>query len=562
MKQEATSQPLIPPTRNSRKLSLVWVVPIVAVLLGGWLVFRHIQSRGPLITVHFKTAEGIEAGKTELRSRSVRVGLVESVSLADDLKGVVVQIRIDPGSEDLVRADSRFWVVRARVSGANIIGLGTIMSGAYVELEPGTAANEGHDFAGLEEPPVTPNGVPGLRLDLFASDSVQARVGSPVYFEGNQVGKIERRRFNPETKDVELRAFISERYEELVTDGVVFWSDSGVEVTVGADGFKLDLPSLEALVVGGITFGTIEGLDVGEPVNDEFQFMLFASEAKAREKVFVSGGDFLLLFDQSVRGLSIGAKVEFRGLPVGRVADIAFEVEGGDMSRRIPVRIELNKSLADKNLPRSLRGSDPERIALAVSEGLRGSLRPSNLLTGQLFVDLDFYKDAEPVVVEEAGGFTVLPTTESGLGRLEEQVAALLAKLEQLPLAESMAKLDEAVEQGARTLAAAETAFNSSEGALAEARDALNAVRGLLESPEVARLPEELRETLVALRGSLQGVGPESSVYGDLRRTMDELRGAARSIERVATTIEEKPNSLVFGKGLKRETIPRAIPTR
>jgi paraquat-inducible protein B len=218
--------------------------------------------------------------------------------------------------------------------------------------------------------------------------------------------------------------------------------------------------------------------------------------------------------------------------------------------------------MIEKQFSPSMRDEGGEGMARAIGEGLRGSLRPANLLTGQLYVDLDFYDDIPVTPIVQIGDYAVLPTVETGLARLEEQIAAVLNKLEALPLQESLAKIDGAVEQSTRTLEAAEKAFGRSETAIAEVRDSLRAVRKVLENPEFSKLPGEVRETLVALRGSLEGVGPKSSLYGDLRRTMDELRGAARSIERVAQTIEEKPNSLVFGKGLKREVIPRAIPAQ
>jgi len=209
-----------------------------------------------------------------------------------------------------------------------------------------------------------------------------------------------------------------------------------------------------------------------------------------------------------------------------------------------------------------MRDEGGEGMVRAIASGLRGSLRSASLLTGQLYVDLDFYDDVKPAPIAQMGEYPVLPTVEMGLARLEEQIAAVLNKLESLPLQESLANIDEAVQQTAKTLQAAEEAFGRSEGALVEARDSLKAVRTILEDPNFAKLPGEVRETLVALRTSMEGVSPNSSVYGDLRRTMDELRGAARSIERLASTVEEKPNSLVFGKGLKKKVIPRALPAQ
>ena len=479
--------------------------------------------------------------------------MVESVRLADDLNSVKVMMRMDPEAKELIRERSRFWVVRPRVSGASISGLGTIISGAYIELEPGVGAFVEDDakFEGLEEPPVTAVGVPGLRLTLVATEGGKADVSAPVLYLGNRVGRVERTFFDPETGLVQLSLFIEQDYAGLVTENTRFWIANAIEMEVGAQGFKLKMPSLSSVVSGGVTFGVPKGVQPGGPISGDPVFQLFDDEEKAAESVFESAGEMLLFFNQSVRGLQVGAAVEFRGLEVGRVLAISFFHAPESGGRLVPVVIQFNKQQIEENFPAGLSDEGGEGFAKAIRSGLRGSLKSSNLLTGQLFVELDYYDNEEPGEIVMKDNMVVLPTVESGIQLLEGKVVNLLAKLEALDVEGLLTKMGDAAEAG-------KVAMENSEEVLKEARDALAAVRTVVEDEEFARLPEEVRLTLTELRGTLEGMGPDSRGYGDMRRTMDELRSAARSIERVADTIEKKPNSLIFGKG-GREVIPKAV---
>jgi paraquat-inducible protein B len=280
-----------PEVRSGRRVSVVWIVPVVALLLGAWLVYRHFAEQGPLVKVGFRTADGIVKGKTEVRCRSVRVGVVEGVKLTEDLGAVQVFLRMEPEAEGLLREESRFWVVRPRVSGGAISGLGTIISGAYIELEPGTGPVLGNDaaFEGLEEPPVTAAGVPGLRLTLLAERGDRADVGAPVLFRGNEVGRIDRSVFDPELRKTKLQAFIDQRYVSLVTENTRFWIDNVVEVETGAQGVKLKIPSLASLVAGGVTFGVPEGGEPGAALKNGDTFVLYDDEGAAAESTFGAG---------------------------------------------------------------------------------------------------------------------------------------------------------------------------------------------------------------------------------------------------------------------------------
>lgn len=543
-----TSKEHRPVVRRRRRISSVWIVPIIALFLAGWLLWRNKVDSGPLISVQFATAEGIAAGKTELRCRSVPVGMVEVVNLTTDLK-TLVQIRVKPAYEDLLRDDSRFWVVRPRVSTSNVSGLGTLITGAYIELDPGTEKKHAENFVGLEEPPVTSLSVPGLRLTLTAKEAGSLAVGSPISYLGFEVGKVERRTLDLENEQVQFRILIRERYSELVRKGTRFWNNSGFDVTAGADGFKLRTPSVQTLVTGGASFSTPRDMKESPLAEDGDVFNLFDDQSSAEDAHFIPDTRALLMFHQSVRGLQRGATVEFRGIPIGRVLDISFKRAAiGDP--RVPVLIEMESSALERalNITKSADGFD---IKSAVRNGLTAKLESASLLTGALYIDLDLEEVDLPIEPEMQENLVVIPSQPGGIAQLEDRVNAILAKIEALPLDGTLAKFGNAADEAAMTIADARETLDSIE-------ETVNEAKAVLASEDTQKLTAELNKTLAEMRTSVNSLGPEGAVQGDLRRALDELRAAARSFGELSETVDEKPNSLIFGRKSSGDPIPRA----
>lgn len=538
MSEETTEfEPVI---RRRRRISSVWLVPVVAVILAGWLVWKNAADRGPLVTISFNTAEGIAVGKTEIRCRSVTIGTVEAVTLTDDLKAEV-DVRIRPAYEDLLRTDTRFWVVRPRVSTSNVSGLGTLITGAYIELDPGNKPKRAARYNGLEEPPVTANDVPGLRLTLVADDAGSLAVGSPIYHLGIEVGKVERRTLDLNARKVVFSIFIREKYARLVRQSTRFWNTSGFDVTAGSEGFKFRTPSVQALVTGGAVFSTpIDFLDAPQ-AEDGGTFTLYEDESAADAADFTPDRRLLLYFEESVRGLEEGASVEYRGIAIGRVVDISFKYSPpGD--QRVPVLIELDTGALRRP---SADGGEPDiDLAGSVEKGLRARLSSASLLTGAQFIDLDFHPNAEPAELAHYESYDVVPTVPGEFTQIGDKVNVILAKLEAMPLEETLTKFGTAADETATTLA--------------DLRQTLAEAEKLLASESTQAIPGELNETLAELRTSIESLGPDGSVQGDLRRTLDELRSALRSFDALTNTIDEKPNSLLFGRESSGDPIPRA----
>jgi paraquat-inducible protein B len=543
---------MTPEFRVAQRWNIVWVVPIVAVLLGAWLLYRNFSAQGPQANVRFDTADGIMAGKTEVRCRSVKVGVVKDVKLADDLKSVMTHLEFDPDAERLLCSGARFWVVKPRLSATEFSGVGTLITGAYIELDPGpTTGDRQSDFIGLETPSATNRSVPGRRLVLVADEAGSLTVGSPVYYRGFEVGRIEGRSLGADGLKVSYDAFLGEAYSHLVTENIRFWNTSGIDISAGADGFRLRTPSFQAMVTGGVSFGVCDDGPPGKPSKDGATFTLYRDEDAARHSAFNPTLKFLLLFDQTVRGLAEKAPVEFRGITIGRVADISFELlpTAGDM--RIPVLIEIDPTLMRPETARQMTTPDSEYLKVAVSHGLRAALKTGSLLTGSLFVDLDYYDEAVPATLGKAGEFITIPTVSSGLAQLEAKFTAILDKIQALPIDKTMGDFAAAAVEAKTTLVDARTALKEIETTVASARKTL-------DDPEFRGLPADLRATLDKLQATVASVGPDGAVQGDLLRTLDELRASLRSLKSMTTTIDEKPNSLLFGRESSGNPTPKA----
>lgn len=496
-------KPPAPTVRKARTwFSAVWIVPVIAAFFGLWLVWKYYSERGPEVTVRFETAEGIVAGKTPVLCRSVNIGTVEKVQLTDKLK-VLVTMQMTSDAEELLVQDTQIWVVRPRYGASGISGLSTIVSGNYLELEPGLSKKERYHFVGLEQPPVTPKGVPGLHIKLIAEEAGGIDPGSPITYKGLGVGKIEKRTFLPKTGQVEFDAFIEGDYGKLVRAGSKFWNISGIDLEVGANGIKLRTGTLEALLLGGVTFSEPEPNEKSTPVADGTVFTLYDSFEETKKFQMQDPLVYLLLFRESVRGLNPEAPVEFRGIRIGTVEGVSFRYLPNGPEKRVPVLIKIDPNVIT-DLSDDYHAAQ-EFIARNVEKGLRASLKSGNLLTGQMFIDLDFQKDTKPATVRDFGGYKILPTAPSGgLAQIQEEASALLAKLQALPL---------------------EKTVNNASDALASIKAAA----------------DDLKKTA-------SGFNDNSPLYHDLSETLRQLDETLRTLRSLSSTLERKPNSIIFGK--------------
>ncbi len=472
---QATAAP-----KSRGPLLLVWLVPLIAVLIGGWLAVKTILEQGPTIAIVFKSAEGLEAGKTKLRYKDVEIGKVTKVDLAEDLKKVIVTAELTRNFTRHLVEDTNFWVVRARVSGGSVTGLGTLLSGSYIGVDVGKSARSERKFTGLDTPPVIQIDTPGREFTLRSDDLGSLDIGSPILYRRMQVGQIKSHALSPDGKGVVFTAFIHAPYDRFVTTNARFWNASGVNLSFDAAGIKLDTQSVASILVGGVAFEEPPGEETWPAAEPAREFNLFATRTAAMKNPETKIFKLSMSFRESVRGLAIGAPVDFRGIEVGEVVALHASIDPVSQQTLVVVDTHLYpermRALArDKS---KAAANSPKQLDLLVEKGLRGKLQTGNLLTGQLYVALDFVPAAPKARVDWSQSPPVLPTVASSLQSLQQTIESIARKIDQLPMERIGKDLDQ-------TLVSANALMTRIEGDLA---------------PEAAATMRELTRTAQTFR--------------------------------------------------------------
>ena len=546
--------------QTRRTFHAVWVVPIVAALIAVFLGYRAISQRGATITLTFATAEGLTAGQTKIRHKAVDLGTVRRITLSRDMQHVIVQADMRREADRFLTGSARFWVVRPRLSGGNISGLDTLLSGGYIEMDPGQPHGpERTSFVGLEEPPAVRSDEPGRSFVLKADRVGSISPGSPVFFRDIAAGEVLGYDVHPaerrEDTFINVHVFIRSPYDQFVHDGTYFWNASGVSVQLGAEGVRLQLESLQALLSGGIAFDTPPPPRDGPRSDMNAAFTLYDDRVGAASAGFRNRIPFLVYFHGSVRGLAVGAPVELYGIPIGAVTSIQLQLDPVTAQSQVAVRFQVQPERVFGPGPEPA----PEPLATArrlVARGLRVQLRTANILTGQLLVAMDFFPDQKPVTVTEQDGALVLPSLPGGLEGITSSLGQILQTIEALPLDEMARHMNDALARVDALAGAPETA-----GSLRTLAATLAALHELVRqtsagvAPALDRLPQIARQVQMALEsaqrllGSAEaGYGSNSQVRRDLERLMDQFSDAARSVRLLADFLDQHPEALLRGR--------------
>ena len=533
---------------QKRRISIVWLVPLVAVVIGGWLVYKAISEKGPTITITFKSAAGLEAGKTKIKYKDVEVGQVDSIVLSEDLSQVIVKAELVKGSDNYLSQNTRFWVVRARVMAGGISGLGTLFSGAYIGIDPGKAGTPATHFQGLETPPVVTTDLPGEHFVLRATSLGSLNVGAPVYFRRIEVGQVVSYQLDEDGQAVTVKVFVHDPHHSLVRKNTRFWNASGLDVAIGADGIRVDTESLVSLMIGGIAFDTPINMEPGEPAEENDVFDLYKNRESISAKTYAQKKKWLLHFDSGVRGLEIGAPVEFLGILIGQVLDVNLEFDVEKAAFSIPVLIELEPDRI-KSIGELPEGAENERVMdYLVAKGMRAQLKTGSLITGQLLVAIDMHPEAPPAKINWDGRYPELPTVPTAMAEITTSLTQLLNKFEKLPIEQIGNDLRD-------TVAGAKQLINSPD--LQKSITALNetleqahkfvAALNTGVAPEMKTAVSNLNTALIQAQKLTKSLN--SNVAPQLDRTLKELQAAARSIKVWAAYLERNPEALIRGKG-------------
>jgi len=457
--------------KKQKGIQLIWLIPIVAALIGVSLAYKTISEKGPTITITFKSGDGLEEGKTKIKYKAVEIGVVDKVDISPDLSHVVVTATLRKSAEPHCNEGTRFWVVRPEISTTEITGLETLVSGVYVEIDPGKG-NPALEFKGLDEVPIVREDSPGKEFILQAKTLGSLRAGSPVNYRGIQVGKILGHELKEDGHTINVPVFIYEPFDKLVHPHSKFWNLSGIDLSITADGIKMQTSSLGALLAGGVGFETPDNGQHGEPAEEDTVFPLFKSREDS-QNVFTRSVEVIMYFDNSVRGLKVGAPVEFRGIKVGLVTDIRIEYYQNTMEVRIPVMIKIQPERVKTigNHPINPR----KRIESLIKRGLKARLKTGSLLTGQLFIEMDLLPD---IPAKRVGGspYLEIPTIPSTLDEITKTATEILADIRNLPLEDLIRNMILTVKNINRVVASPQVmdtlvAFNKS----------LDQVQGLVE---------------------------------------------------------------------------------
>lgn len=537
--------------RRQRWPSPVWLIPLAAALVGLWLLFQYWYQQGDTITVRFPSAEGIEPGSTQVRYKAVTVGKVKSVTLNDKLEPLVT-LALNKDISAALECSAQFWVVRPRIRGAEISGLGTLFSGTYVGMTP---SREGGDDTGdnsllcyevLEEPPASKPNRPGRELKLMTDSMGSLDIGTPVFYKQLQVGEVINYRLSADSGRVELSIFVDDPYYRLITESTRFWDVSGVDFKMDSVGAEIRMESLTSLLIGGIAFDTPTDQPSNLPVSGEGSvFELFPDYASSREKRYQERLYYTLYFNGSVRGLVEKAPVEFQGIRVGQVEKIKMHLDPQSLDVRIPVLV----SVEPQRFSEDIRLEEaPALMEELVSRGMRAKLQNGNLLTGQMFIALSFEDKPKPDSITKGQFYDVFPTTPTPVEELSRMAVGIADDMKG-----TLAGMRRFMESGQldKTVVNINKVLGEAEGAMVEAKKALADARLVIQDIQKQTLPnltQNVEKVSGSLTRSLESVtGNVDKVSGSLTRSLDSVTGEVgkvsgsltRSLESVTGNVDK-----------------------
>ncbi len=520
---------------DSKRFSPIWIVPLVALVVGVWLGVKALAEQGPVIQIAFDNASGITVEKTEIRYKDVRVGRVTGLRLSDDLKTVFVTAEMSKEVKSHLSQNTQFWVVRPQITLSRISGLSTLLSGVYIEMDPGEVGKYSKTFRGLEQPPPIDSDTPGKMYILRSRTLGSVQQGSPVYFREINVGEVTNFKIDENDGWIEVNVFITAPYHRWVNKRSRFWNISGIKVSVGADGIDAETGPLSSLLLGGIAFD--EGPVRNTPAEEKSYFYLYPNYTAVLDGDYTLKYPYVLHFQESVRGLRLGSTVEYKGIKVGKVTQIELQDTGKNSDYGVNVYVEIEPQRFDPLRLLDREEMDDE-INQRIDQGLRAQLKVSSLLTGALFIDLVSDARNEGLMLADSR-VPAIPTIKGQYTELTDQITHITQKLDNFPITEIGEELHTSLSSIQRILTVVE-----------ENKTADHLVDIMQEFKQASKkLTQTLEDADKLIQSTNNMVNPDSEFQYELLRMMEEIRRAARSIETLSTTLHEKPEAVIFGKG-------------
>ena len=522
-------QPVV--KRRRFNASLIWLVPALAALVGLSLVINNRLQAGPQITISFQSAEGLDPGKTPVKYKNVVIGRVNSIRLSSDRSHVLVKVALEKSAESFATQGTRFWVVRPRIGLGGVSGIDTLLSGAFIGVDGGDSSTPEDEFKGLEIPPSVNHGAPGRSFVLHSDDLGSLDIGSPVYYRRIQVGRVVSYQLDKDGKGVSLQIFVDGPNDKFVTTETRFWNASGVDVSIDANGLKLNTQSLATVLAGGVAFQDPRGPHDSTPAAGDASYQLFGDQTSAMAPPDGVSHYIRMRFEQSARGLAVGAPVEFLGINIGKVVSVNLDYD--EKAQRFPVIVgavvypqRLGNAYDKLEALAKARGENPDLTQLMgrlVEHGLRAQARTGNLLTGQLYIAMDFVPHAPAVAFDPNARPLSIPTVAGSFDKLQEQMAEIVDKLDKVPFDSIGKNLDQTL-----------VGLNAT----------LKQVNGQT-LPEFKNTMQGVQKTMGTASDALSG---DSPLQQNLGATMEQLQRMARSLRVLTDYLGGHPEALLRGR--------------
>ena len=528
----------VPARSRWARLPLIWILPAVVILAGAFVVIHEKLAQGITVEIRFHNAEDLEAHKTKIRYKDVEIGEVSDIHVAKDRKDVIVTAMIHRDSSDYLVEDTRFWVVRSRVSAAGVTGLGTLVSGAYISIDVGRSTTRSTYFVGLEVPPIVTADLPGRQFILHADDLGSLSIGSLVFYRHIVAGQVVGYALDPGGTGVTIKIFLNAPFDGYITGGTRFWQASGIDMSLSSDGVKLRTESLTSILQGGVTFRALPGSAMTAVAADT-AFTLYSDEDRAMRPTETEVRTFVMYFKGSLRGLSAGAPVELHGIGVGEVKSVDVEYDRDAASLRFPVVVNLypqrirGRKAGGTRLNAAQDGRDTVSRTLIdslVAHGLRAELKSGNFLTGQKYVDLDVHADAPAEKIWWKEQPAIFPTVSNGLDEIQDSVAGIARKLDKVPFDRISFRL-------LSTMASLEETLKSTDQLMRHVDTSL--------APQIEAT---LTEAQAAMKNAKELLAQDAPLQSDLGATLLQLSRAAKAVSALVDYLERHPESLLRGK--------------
>ncbi|MGN6654457.1 MAG: intermembrane transport protein PqiB [Rhodanobacter sp.] len=513
------------------KESLIWLVPALAALVGLSLVIHNWLQTGPQIVISLQSAEGLDAGKTPVKYKNVVIGRVKKIRLSPDRTHVLVSVALEKSAEGFATKGTRYWVVRPRIGLGGVSGIDTLFSGAFIGADVGESSEWQENFKGLEAPPAVRHGELGRSFVLHSEDLGSLDVGSPVYYRRIQVGRVASYTLDQDGKGVSLHIFIDGPNDRFVSRSSRFWNASGVDLSLGANGLKLDTQSLAAVLAGGVAFQDPPGPHDATPAPEDTTFKLFGDRATAMAPPDGEPHYLRMRFEQSVRGLAVDAPVEFLGINIGKVVSVRLDYD--EKTQKFPVLVgavvypeRLGAAYDKLEAMARASGQSPDlsrTMGRLIAHGLRAQARTGNLLTGQLYVALDFVPHAPKVAFDPDAKPLTIPTAPGSFDKLQEQLADIVDKLDKVPFDSIGKHIDQA---------------------LAGLDSTLKQVNGQT-LPAFNETLQGVRKTMGTADAALSG---DSPLQRNLNATLEQVQRMSRSLRVLSDYLSGHPEALLRGR--------------